>query len=183
MRSIGLFCGTKTGDGGGYEAMARSAGRRIAGAGLRLVYGGGEVGLMGEAARAALDAGGEVMGAIPEFLIPREGALEGIELRKVATLAARKTMLIEESDAFLVLPGGTGTLEEVFDMISRRRGSGGAKPAAFVDLDFWGDLKSLLEGVAAKGFASEEAIAGLTFHADLDDGLGALFRYLGVREG
>lgn len=182
MRSICIFCGTRDGSDPRHADMAQAAGRRIARAGLRLVYGGGENGLQGVAARAALAAGGEVMGAIPEFLIPREGALEGIELRKVATLGARKSMLMNEADIFLILPGGTGTLEEIFDMISRRRSGVHAKPAAFADTEFWGPLQAMLDGLRAGGFASEEALAGLTFHADLDDALASVFRYLGVRE-
>jgi uncharacterized protein (TIGR00730 family) len=183
MRSVCIFCGTRTGTDPAHAEMAAHAGRRLARAGARLVYGGGEIGLQGIAARAALEAGGEVMGVIPEFMIPREGAQAGIELRKVATLGARKSMLMEEGDAFLILPGGTGTIEEVFDLISRRRNGVHAKPAAFADTAFWGGLQGVLEALKVQGFASEEALAGLTFHADIDDALDSLFRYLGVREG
>ncbi|WP_233245804.1 LOG family protein [Marinicauda salina] len=177
LRSICIFCGSEPGDDPRYEAMADAAGRHIAESGVRLVYGGGEIGLMGVAARAAQAAGGEVLGVIPEFMIPAEGAQEEIELRKVATMGARKAILIEEADAFLILPGGTGTLESIFDLISRRREGHRAKPVVFADAEFWAPLKALLDKVAEEGFVIGDAFEGLSFEADLED---ALDRLLGA---
>jgi len=129
---------------------------------------------MGRAAQAALDAGGEVLGVIPEFMLPREGALAGIELRKVATLGARKAMMISESDAFLALPGGAGTLEEIFDVVTRRRLGVHAKRIAVVDRSFWGPLEELFSNMRAHGFAPDNTADGLFFADTLDEAFDAL---------
>ncbi len=173
MRSVCVF----TGSGPGapeHATLARAAGARIAVAGLRLVYGGGDCGLMGACAQAALDAGGPVLGIIPEFMLPREGALPGIELRKVATMGARKAMMIGESDAFLALPGGAGTLEEIFDVVTRRRLGVHQKPIAVVDRTFWGPLEALFANMRAYGFAPDSLADGLIFADTLDDAFIAL---------
>ena len=181
MRSVCVFCGSSSGDDPQFTALAEQAGAAIADAGLRLVYGGAEAGLMGSLARAALARGGAVLGVIPEFLIPVEGAQEGVELRLTATLAARKAMMVEEADAFLILPGGAGTLEEIFDMIMLRQLGRHAKPAAFADRAFWNPLEQLLIHVREAGFASETATAGLSFHDSVADGLAALSSVLETR--
>lgn len=174
MRSICLFCGSGAGHDPAFAAMARETGRTIARAGLRLVYGGAQTGLMGEAARAALAEGGAVLGVIPEFLIPVEGAQDGVELRITATLASRKAMMTAEADAFLILPGGAGTLEEVFDMIVQRQSGQHVKPAAFVGADFWAPLEGLLGQIARSGFADAGLLEALSFHADPAAALAAL---------
>ncbi len=174
MRSICVFCGTKTGHEPRYERLAADTGRAIAAAGMRLVYGGAEAGLMGVAARAALDAGGPVLGVIPEFLIPVEGCQDGVEVRITATMAARKAMMVEEADAFLILPGGAGTLEEVFDMVMLGQLGRHAKPAAFLDSAFWGPLETLLRHVVDTGFADAKILRGLSFHGGIEDALATL---------
>ncbi|MCH8489350.1 MAG: TIGR00730 family Rossman fold protein [Oceanicaulis sp.] len=166
MRSICLYCGSGAGHDPAFAAMAREAGRAVARAGLRLVYGGAQSGLMGEAARAALAEGGPVLGVIPEFLIPVEGAQDGVDLRITATLASRKAMMAAEAAAFLILPGGAGTLEEVFDMIVQRQHGLHMKPAAFVGSAFWAPLEVLLGQVAASGFTDANLLDALSFHAD-----------------
>lgn len=174
MRSICVFCGTRTGREPRYEALAQAAGAAIARAGLRLVYGGATAGLMGVAARAALEEGGEVLGVIPEFLIPVEGRQEGAEIRITATMAARKALMVEEADAFLILPGGAGTLEEVFDMVMLAQLGRHAKPAAFLDSAFWGPLETLLRHVVETGFAAESILDGVSFHGGVEDALATL---------
>jgi len=174
MRSICLYCGSGAGHDPAFAAMARETGQAVARAGLRLVYGGAQTGLMGEAARAALAGGGPVLGVIPEFLIPSEGAQEGVELRITATLASRKAMMAAEADAFLILPGGAGTLEEVFDMIVQRQNGMHLKPAAFVGTGFWAPLEVLLNHVAASGFADAGLLDALSFHPDPASALAAL---------
>jgi len=154
--------------------MAREAGQAVARSGMRLVYGGAECGLMGEAARAALAEGGPVLGVIPEFLIPVEGAQDGVDLRITATMASRKAMMTAEADAFLILPGGAGTLEEVFDMIMQRQHGLHSKPAAFVGTGFWAPLEVLLSQVAASGFADAGLLDALSFHADPASALAVL---------
>ncbi|MEQ8406274.1 MAG: TIGR00730 family Rossman fold protein [Oceanicaulis sp.] len=174
MRSICVFCGSKTGLEPRYEALAAETGRAIAEAGMRLVYGGAQAGLMGVTARAALEAGGEVFGVIPEFLIPVEGRQEGAEIRITATMAARKAMMVEEADGFVILPGGAGTLEEVFDMVMLAQLGRHAKPAAFLDSAFWGPLETLLRHVVETGFADPKIMTGLSFHGGVEDALRAL---------
>ncbi|MGJ3230558.1 MAG: TIGR00730 family Rossman fold protein [Oceanicaulis sp.] len=178
MRSICVFCGTKTGREDRYEALAAETGRAIAAAGARLVYGGAEAGLMGVMARAALEAGGPVLGVIPEFLIPVEGRQDGVEIRITATMAARKAMMVEEADAFLILPGGAGTLEEVFDMVMLAQLGRHQKPAAFLDSAFWGPLETLLRHVVETGFADPKILNGLSFHGGVEDALRALDEHL-----
>lgn len=116
MRSICIFCGSSPGNRPEYLQLARATGRLIAERGLTLVYGGGKVGLMGAVADAALAAGGRVVGIIPQMLLDREVGHPGLsELHVVGTMSERKLMMLELSDAFLTLPGGIGTLDELFE--------------------------------------------------------------------
>ncbi len=171
MRSICVFCGSSDGSDARFAKLAEDTGRELARKGLRLVYGGAEAGLMGRMARAALDEGGEVLGVIPEFLIPLEGLQDGVEPRITATLASRKAIMVEEADGFLVLPGGAGTLEEIFDMIMLRQLGRHQKPAAFVDADFWGPLETLLLRVVDAGFAQDDVIRTISFHPEAGDAI------------
>jgi len=151
--SIGVFCGSAKGASQTYADGARAAGEAIARAGARLVYGGGDVGLMGIAAQSALDLDGPVLGVIPEFMIKHEGLLEKAETRIVTTMSTRKNILINESDAFLILPGGVGTLEEIFDVLSRNRLGLQKKPVAFLNVGgFWDPVFSLLQRTEQEGF-------------------------------
>lgn len=171
MRSICVFCGSSDGSDARFAKLAEDTGRAIARQGIRLVYGGAEAGLMGRMARAALEEGGDVLGVIPEFLIPLEGLQDGVEPRITATLASRKAIMVEEADGFLVLPGGAGTLEEIFDMIMLRQLGRHDKPAAFIDADFWGPLETLLLRVVDAGFAQDNVIKTISFHPDPDAAL------------
>lgn len=139
-----------------------------------MVYGGAEAGLMGTAARACLESGGSVLGVIPEFLIPIEGALEGADIRITATMGARKAMMVEEADAFLILPGGAGTLEEIFDMIMLRQLGRHDKPAAFLDATYWAPLEALMRHITAAGYAQPDVLEAMSFQADPDGALNAL---------
>lgn len=174
MRSICVFCGSSDGGDARFADLAEATGREIARKGFRLVYGGAAAGLMGRLARAAMAEGGQVLGVIPEFLIPLEGLQEGVEPRITATLASRKAIMVEEADGFLVLPGGAGTLEEIFDMIMLRQLGRHDKPAAFVDADFWGPLETLLQRVVDAGFAQDNVIRTISFHAEPDAALDQL---------
>ena len=164
MRSISVFCGSRSGEHPHFEELAKSTGQFLAQSGIRLVYGGARNGLMGLMARSALEAGGEVLGVIPEYLIPSEGAQTGIELRITATLAARKAMMVNEADGFLVLPGGAGTLEEVFDMVMLGQLGQHEKRAAFVDHSYWAELERLFEKIVENGFADSSILSALSFH-------------------
>ena len=122
--------------------------------GLKLVYGGGGVGLMGATAKACHAAGGKVLGIMPRFLRSREHLFDDVETRVVENMHERKMMMFEESDAFLVMPGGIGTLEEVIELLSWRRLDLHTKPIVFVNLDgFWDLLLETLEALIPTGFA------------------------------
>ncbi len=152
-RAICLFCGSALGNDPSYEELAEDFGATIATAGLRLVYGGGDVGLMGAAARAAMDAGGRVLGIIPECLMRAEIACPRAELIVVRDLHARKRVMAEQADAFAVLPGGVGTMEEAVEVLSWARIDLHAKPMVFIDADgYWDAFFSLVAHSIEKGF-------------------------------
>lgn len=166
VRSIGVFCGSRMGERTEYLDAARRVGRAIAAANCRLVYGGGDVGLMGGAAAAAAEAGGAVLGIIPDFLIAREGHLDKVEVRIVDSMSTRKKQLIEESDAYIILPGGTGTLEEVFDVVSRQQLGLHDKPIVFLNTaGFWAPVIELINHTVREGFTPQS----LADHLDLVD--------------
>lgn len=146
IKSICVYCGSSFGNDAAYRAAARDLGQVLAGAGLRLVYGGGGIGLMGETARAVHDAGGTVLGIMPNFLRSREILYDDVETRVVTSMHERKMMMFEESDAFVVLPGGVGTLEEVIELLSWRRLDLHKKPVIFLDIDnFWQPFFDLID--------------------------------------
>lgn len=119
MSSICVFCGSRPGKSNHYQALAAALGKALALAGHDIVYGGGRVGLMGTLADSALSAGGRVTGVIPEQLMRREVAHSGLQsLEVVADMLARKQRMIELSDAFITLPGGLGTLDELFEVLT-----------------------------------------------------------------
>lgn len=167
VRSIGVFCGSKFGERTAYRDAAHAVGELIAARGARLVYGGGDVGLMGTAAGAAAKAGGDVLGIIPGFLIAREGHLDDVEIRIVETMGERKGQLIRESDAYIILPGGTGTLEEVFDVVSRQQLGLHDKPIVFLSVDgFWDKLVELIRHTVTEGFTPGGMADHLHIEAD-----------------
>ncbi len=178
MRSICVFCGSKPGEDGHFKDLAEATGRALAKSGVRMVYGGAEAGLMGIAARSALESGGSVLGVIPEFLIPIEGVQEGADIRITATMASRKAIMVEEADAFLVLPGGFGTLEEIFDMIMLRQLGRHTKPACFVDTEYWATLKALVTHIVDTGFADRNVLDSMCFQDTAEAGINALLERL-----
>jgi uncharacterized protein (TIGR00730 family) len=144
--SVCLYCGSSNDADPRYLAAAATFGRQTAEAGLKLVYGGGGVGLMGAAARAAHEAGGKVLGIMPEFLRGREMLFDDVETIVVSKMHERKMIMFEQSDAFVVMPGGIGTLEEIVELLSWRRLDLHAKPVVFANLDgFWNPLFELFE--------------------------------------
>ena len=157
--SVGVFCGSRLGNDPAHRDAAAALGEAIARRGWRLVYGGGEVGLMGVTARAALSAGGTVLGVITERLLDAEvGKRDVSELVITATMFERKAILIRESDAFLALPGGLGTLDEILDAVTLRQLGYHAKPILLLDLDgYWRACQSLFDQFVAAGFADPEA--------------------------
>ena len=144
--SVCVFCGSSDAADPAYLRAAASLGKALAATKLKLIYGGGGVGLMGACARAAHEAGGEVLGIIPDFLISRERALESVEHVVVSNMHERKMLMFERSDAFVVLPGGVGTLEEVVELLSWRRLELHAKPVVFYNPGgFWRPLFDLFQ--------------------------------------
>ena len=159
--SVGVFCGSRLGNDPAHRDAAAALGEAIARRGWRLVYGGGEVGLMGVTARAALDAGGPVLGIIPQRLLDREvGKRDLTELRVTATMFERKELLIREADAFVVLPGGLGTLDEILDAVTLRQLGYHQKPILLLDLGgYWRACVALFEQFVAAGFAEASAVS------------------------
>jgi uncharacterized protein (TIGR00730 family) len=146
LKSVCVFCGSSDAADPAFLEAAGDLGRALAAAGLRLVYGGGGVGLMGACARAAFEAGGEVLGVIPDFLTSRERPLHEVETIVVTSMHERKQIMFDRSDAFVILPGGVGTLEEVVELLSWRRLSLHEKPVAFHNpRAFWEPLFALFQ--------------------------------------
>lgn len=155
IESVCVFCGSRPGASTVYRQLAHATGRAIALKGWRLIYGGGDVGLMGILASAALEAGGEVVGIIPRRLLDREVAKAGLtELVVTPTMFERKERMISASDAFLVLPGGFGTLDELLEVVTLRQLGYHDKPVVLVDADgFWRPCIELFDALIGKGFA------------------------------
>jgi uncharacterized protein (TIGR00730 family) len=157
ISNICVYCGSATGDDPRYAAAADSFGRALAHAGFGLVFGGGSCGLMGITARAALNAGGRVTGVIPAFLDAREIALEGLtELIVVDDMHTRKRIMYEKSDAFVALPGGIGTLEELAEQLTWIQLGRHGKPLVIADIGgFWRPLLTLFAHMHNSGFIRE----------------------------
>lgn len=150
--SVCLFCGSSDLSDPAYTEAARAFGRQTAESGWRLVYGGGGVGLMGASARAAHEAGGRVLGVMPGFLRSRERLFDDVETLIVPSMHERKTIMYDQSDAFVVAPGGVGTLEEVIEVLSWKRLDLHSKPVIFLNLNgFWEPLLAVMEHSIAEG--------------------------------
>ncbi len=158
MRRICVFCGSNPGRLPVYRDTAAELGRSLAELGIGIVYGGASVGLMGAVADAALEAGGEVIGVIPRALMQREIGHRGLsELRVVELMHARKAMMAELSDAFVALPGGAGTLEEIFEIWTWGQLGDHAKPCALLNVaGFYDGLIGFLDHAAAERFMRAE---------------------------
>lgn len=143
--SICVYCGASNKADPEFIKLADSLGKEIAAKGKRLVYGGGNVGLMGASSRAAFETGGRVLGIMPHFLTKWELPHPEIETIMVETMHERKWLLFAEADAFAVLPGGIGTLEEVIETLSWRRLELHEKPVVFIGTEFWQPLIALFE--------------------------------------
>lgn len=176
IRTVCIFCGARKGADPMFAQVARAAGRALAARGLTMVFGGGGVGLMGEAADAALAAGGEVIGVIPQRLIDREAGHRGLSrLEVVADMAVRKDRMLALSDAFLVLPGGLGTLDELFEVLTLRQIGYHAKPTALVSTGgYYEPLLRTLRGFAGHGLVDPRDLDRLVVAPDVDGALTGL---------
>lgn len=150
--SVCLFCGSSDTANPEYTVAARAFGAATAAEGWRLVYGGGGVGLMGASARGAHEAGGRVVGIMPGFLRSRERLYDEVETIVVTSMHERKTLMYDQSDAFVVAPGGVGTLEEVIELLSWKRLDLHAKPVIFLNINgFWETLFALMKHTVDEG--------------------------------
>ncbi len=162
MKRICVFCGSSPGRRDAYAEAARTMARALVDRGLGLVYGGGSVGLMGILADAVLDAGGEAIGVLPRGLARKEYAHERLTtLHLVGSMHERKALMAALSDGFVALPGGLGTLEEVFEILTWAQLGIHRKPVGLVDVeDYWAGLRGLLRHAVREGFVRLE-YAGL----------------------
>lgn len=169
MKSICVYCGSNAGNKPAYAEQAATLGQRIAGEGMRLIYGGGNVGLMGIVADAALDAGGVVTGVIPQQLADWEVAHRGLtDLQVVGSMHERKQRMFDLSDAFVALPGGFGTMDEMFEMLTWRQLGIGNKPCAFLDVGgFYTPLIEMIDRMVAEHFLHPAQRADLWHGADI----------------
>jgi uncharacterized protein (TIGR00730 family) len=175
-RAIGVFCGAKTGNGPAFRTLASEAGRTIAERGWTLVYGGGGVGLMAATANAALAAGGEVVGVIPDLLMRRESGHPGLTRLEIVTdMAVRKQRLIELADGFLILPGGFGTLDELFEVVTLRQLGLHQKPLALADPDgYWSLLLQHCRAMERAGLVAAQDLATIESFGSVSEALDRL---------
>ena len=172
LSSVCVFCGSNGGADPAYLAAAEAVGAGLAQRGIRVVYGGGRVGLMGALADSARAAGGEVVGVMPQALVDREIGHTGIDdLRVVDTMHERKALMVELSDAFVALPGGIGTLEELFEVYTWAQLGIHAKPLALLDVaGYYEPLAAFLDHAVAQRFLRAET-RGMLAVADSIEGV------------
>jgi uncharacterized protein (TIGR00730 family) len=154
LSAVAVYCGSNSGNDPAYAEAAASLGRTLAKRGIRLVYGGGQVGLMGVVADAVMESGGEVYGVITEALVAREVSHRGLaRLQVVGTMHERKAAMADAADAFVMLPGGFGTLDEFFEVLTWTQLGIHAKPCGVLDVaGFFAPLRALVDGAVAAGF-------------------------------
>jgi len=156
IRTICVYCGSGPGTNPRFVEAAKAFGKSLAENGIRLVYGGGSIGLMGAVATSALEHGGSVTGIIPDFLTARENALTRVqEMVVTPDMHERKRLMFERSDAFVALPGGIGTLEELVEQLTWKQLGRHTKPVLLANIDgFWEPLLALLAHMRATEFIS-----------------------------
>ena len=162
IKSLCVFCGAAVGDKPAYADAARRLGELMARQGIQLVFGAGHVGMMGIVADAALAAGGEAVGVIPQHLMDRELAHKGLtELHVVESMHVRKQKMFDLADAIVVLPGGFGTLDETFEVITWKQLGLHTKPIMLIDTNgYWRPFADLIANITLSGFAHSD-------HSDL----------------
>ena len=168
MRSICVFCGASAGRDAAYAAAATAFGGLLAGEGIELVWGGGNVGLMGVLADAVLGAGGRAYGVIPSFMAERELAHpQATEMRVVDSMHARKAAMADRADAFVALPGGFGTLDELFEIVTWAQLHIHAKPVGLLNVQgFYDPLLAMARHMSAAGFVKPQHLGLLHVAAD-----------------
>ncbi len=176
ISSLCVFCGSKTGDDPAFEADARRLGELIAERGVKLVFGGGRIGLMGVVAKAVLDGGGHAIGVIPDFLKELEVGDDGVTEQIVTgSMHERKNRMFELADGFVVLPGGLGTLDEALEIVTWKQLQLHAKPVVIVNSGgYWSRLEALVQGIIDGGFAHPAVAELFTVVESPDDVFAAL---------
>lgn len=170
LSAVAVFCGSSFGRDPAYAEAARLTGRTLAERGIDVVYGGGHVGLMGTVADAAMTAGGRVVGVIPRQLDDRELSHTGVtQLHVVDSMHERKQLMADLSDAFIALPGGAGTLEEIAEQWTWAQLTIHAKPCGFLDVaGFWAPMRQMLDTMIGEGFVRAAQSGIVSFDDDLD---------------
>ena len=170
MKSVCVFCGARSGADDQWVALAKGVGQALGQKGIRTIYGGGSVGLMGAVAGGALEAGGEVVGVIPHFLMGQElGTHDITRLEQVDDMAQRKVRMMELSDGFLTLPGGLGTLDELFEVMTLSQVGQHEKPCAILNAQgYFDSLFALFDSFVQAGFVGQEHVDRLLIHSDVD---------------
>ena len=183
LRRVAVFCGSSNGHDESLVEAAYDVGRGLAERGLGLVYGGGGHGLMGAVSQGALDGGGEVIGVIPRSMVEREWGRDDLtELRVVETMHERKALMAEFADAFLCLPGGIGTVEEIVEVWSWRQIGFNDDPVCFYNLGgFWTPLLEAFQGLVDAGFVRQEVLDDAVVADDLGDALAGLAARIGCQ--
>ena len=175
LQRLAIFLGSSPGSDPRFAETAYAVGRELAARQIELVYGGGRGGLMGQVSQGVLDHGGRVYGVIPRFMVEREWARlheERVELHVVETMHERKAMMAVRADAFLTLPGGLGTLEELFEVWTWQTLGLHPKPVGLLNTDgFWDPLVTMLHRVAEVGFMKPQTVADLVVAPTLDAAL------------
>jgi uncharacterized protein (TIGR00730 family) len=180
LNSICVFCGSSFGNEPAYKEAAHSLGVTLAHKGFTLVYGGGNVGLMGTVADAALGAGGEVIGVIPQALVEREIAHEHLtKLHVVSSMHERKALMSELSDGFVALPGGNGTLEEFFEVLTWAQLGEHRKPCGLLNIEgYYDPLLAVFDHMVNRGFLAEKHRSIVQVQQTPEDMLDALQSYV-----
>ena len=178
IASVCVYCGSSLGANPRHTEAARHLGTQLAAHGIRLVYGGGRIGLMGQIADAVLAGGGQVVGVIPEHLQVQEKGHRGVtELHVVASMHERKNLMFELSDAFVILPGGFGTLDEAFEMLTWRQLKLHDKPILFLNIaGYWTPFARLVDQFIAEGFARESSRQLFAMADSVEDVIPVLLR-------
>ena len=174
--SVCVYCGSRLGAKPGYQALARRLGAAFGGRGWQLVYGGGRAGLMGAVAEATLAAGGRVVGVIPDSLMKLEVGHAGLsELHVVQTMHERKQMMAERSHAFIAMPGGIGTFEELFEVWTWRHLGYHDRPIGLLETDgYWAPMLQFLQHAVTEGFMGADQMAMLLVDEQIERLLDAL---------
>ena len=184
MKRLAVYCGSSMGTNPAFAATAKALGQEMAARGIGLVYGGGRLGLMGVVADAVLEAGGTAYGVIPQALIDLEVAHVGLtELHIVGSMHERKAMMTDLADAFVAIPGGIGTLDELFEAWSWNALGYHAKPFALLNVDgFWDGMIAFMDNVMASGFMSPARRAQLLVADRIDEAIDKLDAAIGATE-